>query len=155
MPEVPLGGDAPVSANFLFEVDGVEIGHFVEVTGLELTVSTQEYVEGGQNQYVHRFPGVIRWPNLVFRRGLVNSDALFGWVARSSGEGFAGNQNTLNRSTGAVTVVDHRGQRLRSWELEGVFAVAWAGPRLSVDVSEALVETLEVAHNGFRAKTLQ
>ncbi len=56
MPETPLGGDAPVSANFLFEVDGVEIGHFVEVTGLEMTVSTQEYLEGGQNQYVHRFP---------------------------------------------------------------------------------------------------
>lgn len=153
MPEQMLGGDAPVSANFLFEVDGVPIGYFVEVTGLEMTVSTQEYVEGGQNQYVHRFPGVMRWPNLVFRRGLVSSDALFSWVSRSSGEGFAANKNTLTRATGAVTVVDHQGQRLRSWELEGVFAVAWTGPRLSVDASEALVETLEVAHNGFRAKT--
>ena len=155
MPETPLGGDAPVSANFLFEVDGVEIGHFVEVTGLEMTVSTQEYLEGGQNQYVHRFPGVICWPNLVFRRGMVNSDALFQWVASSSGEGFAGKSNTLTRSTGAVTVVDGSGTRLRSWEFEGVFAVSWAGPRLSVDATEALVETLEVAHNGFRAKTLQ
>lgn len=155
MPEQPLGGDAPVSSNFLFEVDGVEIGAFKEVTGLQVAATTHEYVEGGQNQYVHRFPGVIRWPNLVFRRGLVNSDALFQWVASSSGEGFAGNQNSLTRSTGAVTVVDHQGARLRSWEFEGVFAVSWAGPRLSVDASEALVETLEVAHNGFRAKTLQ
>lgn len=151
MPEQPLGGDAPVAANFVLEVDGVEIGTFMEVSGLELVVTTQEYVEGGQNQYVHRFPGVMRWPNLVFRRGLVNSDALFAWVSRTSGDGFAGNDDTLTRATGAVTVVDGEGTRLRSWQLEGVFAVAWSGPRLSAELTAPLVETLEVAHNGFRA----
>ncbi|WP_051681926.1 phage tail protein [Cellulomonas sp. HZM] len=153
MPEQPLGGDAPVAANFLFEVDGVEIGTFMEVTGLELVVSTQEYVEGGQNQYVHRFPGVMRWPNIVLRRGLVSSDALFQWVGKSSGDGFGGNQNKLTRATGAVTVVDHTGKRLRSWELDGVFAVAWSGPQLAADLNAPLVETLEVAHNGFKAST--
>ncbi|GEL95046.1 phage tail protein [Cellulomonas composti] len=153
MPDGPLGGDAPVSANFLFEVDGVPIGTFLEVSGLEVSVSTQEYVEGGQNQYAHRFPGVLRWPNLVFRRGLVDSDALFTWVGKASGDGFAANQNKLTRATGAVTVIDHQGTRLRSWSLDGVFAVAWSGPHLSVQASDALVETLEVAHNGFRAQT--
>jgi phage tail-like protein len=153
VPEEALGGDPPVANNFLFEVDGVEIGSFKEVSGLELTVATHEYVEGGQNQYVHRLPGVIRWPNLVFQRGLVNSDALFAWVGRSSGDGFAGQENSLTRATGAVTLVDRQGTRLRSWELEGVFAVRWSGPRLSAGLAESLVETLEVAHNGFRSST--
>ena len=72
MPEEPLwAATSPVAANFLFEVDGVEIGAFKEVTGLQMTVTTHEYVEGGQNQYVQQFPGVIRWPHLVFKRGLV------------------------------------------------------------------------------------
>ena len=154
MPEQPLGGDLPVAANFVFEVDGVEIGAFKEISGLQLTVSEHEYVEGGQNQYVQQFPGVIRWPHLVFKRGLVNSDALFTWVGKSSGDGFAGNQNKVTRSTGAVTVLGNNGERLRSWEFEGVFAVAWSGPTLSADMVGTLNETLEVAHNGFRAKTL-
>ncbi|WP_426594389.1 phage tail protein [Cellulomonas sp. McL0617] len=154
MPETPLGGDLPVTSNFVFEVDGVEIGHFQEVSGLQLTVSTHEYIEGGQNQYVQQFPGVIRWPHLVFKRGLVDSDALFTWVGKSSGEGFAGNQNKVTRATGAVTVISSSGTRLRAWEFEGVFAVAWSGPTLSTASSSALTETLEVAHNGFRAKTL-
>ncbi len=148
-----MGGEPAIANNFLFEVDGVEIGTFKEVSGLELSVTTHEYVEGGQNQYPHRFPGVIHWPNLVFRRGLVQSDALFSWVGKSSGEGFAGNGNALTRATGAVTVIDAQGHRLRSWEFDGVFAVAWTGPHLSADANEPLVETLEVAHNGFRAKT--
>ena len=48
----------------------------------------------------------------------------------------------------------NNGERLRSWEFEGVFAVRWSGPTLSADVADSLTETLEVAHNGFRAKTL-
>ena len=143
-----------INSYFLFEVDGVEIGAFQQITGLQMTVTTHEYVEGGQNQYVQQFPGVIRWPNLVFTRGLVNSDALFTWVGKSSGEAFAGNQDKLTRSTGAVTVLGNNGERLRSWEFEGVFAVSWSGPTLSADVADSLTETLEVAHNGFRAKTL-
>ncbi len=150
---LPLGGEPSTSGRFLFEVDGVEIGTFREVTGLRLDVSVEEYVEGGQNAYVHQLPGVMRWPNLVFTRGLVQSDALFAWTQQSSGEGFAGNDNKLTRATGAVTVINHQGERLRSWEIQGVFAVSWSGPQLAADSDEPLSETLEVAHNGFRSST--
>ncbi|GAB2618733.1 phage tail protein [Pseudactinotalea suaedae] len=149
----PLGGEPSTAGRFLFEVDGVEIGMFREVSGLRLDVTVEEYVEGGQNGYVHQLPGVMRWPHLMFTRGLVQSDALFAWVGRSSGEGFSGNDNKLTRSTGAVTVINHTGVRLRSWELDGVFAVSWSGPQLLADSDEALNETLEVAHNGFRSVT--
>ncbi|NLF04717.1 MAG: phage tail protein [Actinomycetales bacterium] len=150
----PLGGELSSAGLFLFEVDGVPIGRFKEVTGLRLDVTVEEYVEGGQNAYVHQLPGVMRWPNIVLTRGLVESDALFAWVQKSSGEGFAGAENTLTRATGAVTVVNHRGERLRSWEVQGVFAVSWSGPSLSSDSEDPLTETLEVAHNGFRSTTL-
>lgn len=151
--QAPLGGDVGYASQFIFEVDGVPIGTFREVTGLELDVSTQEYSEGGENGYVHKFPGQMRWPNLVLRRGLVKSDALFTWVSKSSGEGFAANGSKLTRSTGAVTIVDAKGTRLRSWSLDGVFAVKWSGPRLAAGSEDLLEETLEVAHHGFRAAT--
>ncbi len=148
-----LGGEPTTSGWFLFEVDGVEIGTFRSVRGLELTVDVQEYAEGGQNGFVHQFPGTHRWPHLVFTRGMVASDALFTWVAKSSGEGFAANGNTLKRCTGAVTALSYTGERLRAWELDNVFAVRWTGPEFSVDSDAQLVEELEIAHNGFRAKT--
>ena len=150
---VPLGGDPSTAGYFIFEVDGVEIGTFREVRGLELTVDVETYVEGGQNQYVHKLPGTLHWPNLVFSRGMVESDALFTWVANSSGENFAANGNKVTRSTGAVTAVNHVGARLRAWEFADVFAVRWTGPEFNVESDAQLVEQLEVAHNGFRAKT--
>ncbi|NED93725.1 phage tail protein [Phytoactinopolyspora alkaliphila] len=148
-----LGGE-PTSANrFLFEVDGVEIGVFREVSGLQVTAELEEYAEGGENGYVHRLPGRLRWPNLVFRRGLTQSDALFAWVNRTAGEGFAAASNRLVRCTGAVTVLSDRQARLRAWEFDGVFAVRWVGPQFDVDSDRTLEEELEVAHNGFRSKS--
>ncbi|SNS95288.1 conserved hypothetical phage tail region protein [Micrococcales bacterium KH10] len=148
-----LGGEPSNASQFIFEVDGVTIGVFREVTGLELTVSVEDFAEGGENGFVHHFPGRMSWPNIVMRRGLIKSDALFDWVSKSSGQGFAANDNKLTRTTGAVTVVNSQGERLRTWQLDGVFAVRWTGPQLNVDSDEMLEETLEVAHHGFRART--
>lgn len=150
----PLGGEPVTSGRFLLEVDGVEIGVFREVRGLQMTIGVEEVREGGQNGFVHKMPGRITWPHLVFRRGITDSDALFTWVGKSSGEGFAANQNKLTRCTGAVTVLSQSGDRLRSWELDGVFPVRWTGPDLDAARSDPLEEELEVAHHGFRAKTL-
>jgi phage tail-like protein len=149
----PLGGDLQVSARFLLEVDGVEIGIFREVSGLQVTVDVVQVAEGGQNSYLHKLPARMSWPNLVFRRGLTQADALFDWLQKSSGEGFASNQNKLTRSTGAVTVIDSTNARLRSWEFNDVFPVRWKGPDFSTDSNAPLEEELEIAHHGFRAKT--
>jgi phage tail-like protein len=95
----------------------------------------------------------MTWPNIVFKRGLTQSDALFDWLQKSSGEGFAGNKSSLTRSTGAVTALDAAGNRLRAWEFIDVFPVRWKGPDFTIGSIDPLEEELEVAHHGFRAKT--
>ncbi|WP_139983199.1 phage tail protein [Nocardioides litoris] len=147
-----LGGDVPTANRFLFELDGVEIGVFRELHGLQVTVAVEEVREGGQNSFHHRVPGRMSWPNLVFKRGVTSGNALFDWLSKSSGEGFATSGNKLVRSTGAVTALDHQGTRLRAWELIDVFPVRWKGPDFSVDSQDALEEELEIAHHGFRAQ---
>jgi phage tail-like protein len=149
----PLGGDLPVATRFLFELDGVQLGVFKEVTGLNVSVAVEDINEGGQNSYSHRVPGRMTWPNIVFRRGVTNSNALFDWFSKSSGEGFASNENKLVKSTGAVTVLDPLGNRLRAWEFIDVFPVRWQGPDFSVTRLDPLEEELEIAHHGFRAVT--
>lgn len=151
--EEMLGGDLPIANRFLFELDGVEIGVFKELHGLQVTVAVEEFAEGGQNGFSHRVPGRMTWPHITFRRGLTSGNALFEWLQKSSGEGFAGAGNKLERSTGAVTAIDHIGNRLRAWELIDVFPIRWKGPDFSVQSMDPLEEELEVAHHGFRAVT--
>jgi phage tail-like protein len=146
-------GIFPVAARFLFEVDGVQIGTFNKIEGLELHVGVDEFREGGENGYVHKFPGRMTWPHVILRAGITNSDALFQWVNKSSGDAFASNKNTLTRSTGAITSIASDGSRLRAWELQGAFAVRWTGPRFDATSGAALDEELEIAHHGFTSKT--
>jgi phage tail-like protein len=148
-----LKGEQPTAANFLFEVDGVQIGVFSQVSGLEVRVDVATYQEGGENGFTHNLPGRMTWPNIVLRRGITDSDAMFSWVNKTSGGGYAANNNSLTRSTGAITVIGSDGTRLRAWELQGVFAVRWRGPNFDVGSGDALYEELELAHHGFTSKT--
>ena len=142
------------SATFVFEVDGLEIGQFQEVTGLEVEVSVESVEEGGENGFVHRLPGRMSWPNITLKRGITQTDNLLMWLNKSSGEQFGAAGNALTRSTAAITLTGPAGARIRAWEFVGAFPVKWKGPDFAATSTSAAQETLEIAHHGFKAKNL-
>jgi hypothetical protein len=146
-------GYIPSASAFIFEVDGMQIGTFGAVSGLELNVETVSYREGGANGFEHQFPGRITWPHLVLRRGMTNSDVLFDWVQETAGPGFEKNGNKLTSRTGALTAVDSVGSPLRTWSFSRVIAVRWKGPQFDSSSADSLEEELEIAHDGFTSKT--
>ena len=139
--------DAPFTGRFTFEIDDVEIGAFTEVSGLQVQVEVEELIEGGNNGFVHKLPGRMTWPNIVLKRGVTTSDALFEWLNRSAGQATGG--STMERSTGKITVLDAARQPHRTWSFEHAFPVRWSGPTLAASSSEIAVEELEIAHHGF------
>ena len=142
------------AATFLFEVDDIEIGRFMEVSGLQVDVEVEEVQEGGENNYVHKLPGRMTWPNIVLKRGVTQNDSLLTWLNKSSGEGFSAGGNKLARKSGAITLIAADGTRLRAWNIDGAFPVKWTGPSFAVTSTDAAVEELEIAHHGFRARDL-
>jgi phage tail-like protein len=154
MPNDSYDAERITAATFLVEVDGVEIGRFMEVNGLEVSIGVEEVEEGGENNYVHKLPGRMAWPNITLKRGITQNDTLLEWFSKSSGEQFAANGNRLTRSTAAITLLGPAAQRLRAWEFDGAFPVKWKGPDFAVSSSDMAVEELEITHHGFRAKPL-
>jgi phage tail-like protein len=142
---------SPYSGKFLFEVDGVQIGTFTEVDGLQADVAVEDLEEGGQNQFVHRLPGRMTWPNITFKRGVTDSDNLFSWLQESAGDEFSRNGNRLQRKSAAVTLISNKGERLRAWELTAAFPVRWRGPTFAASSNDLASEELEIAHHGFRS----
>jgi phage tail-like protein len=143
--------DPPFAGKFVFTLDGLTIGAFTEVSGLSVLIEVEELAEGGQNQYTHRLPGRLKWPNLVLKRGITDSDNLFEWLQSCSGEGLNGAGNKVRRRNGAVTLLDAAGEPVRSWKFTDAYPVKWTGPRLSASSRDLAVEELEVCHCGFRA----
>ena len=151
MPNDGFDNQRVTAATFLFEVDGVEIGRFLGVSGLEVSVAVEELEEGGENSYVHKLPGRMTWPNITLKRGVTQSDGLLTWLNKSSGEQFAANGNKLGRTTAAITLLAPGGKRLRAWEFDGAFPIKWTGPSFAASSSDMANEQLEIAHHGFRA----
>ena len=49
-------------------VDGAELGSFTAVDGLSAEYEVQTYEEGGQNGYVHKLPGRLKYQNIKVSR---------------------------------------------------------------------------------------
>lgn len=148
MPEGSV--DARSTGRFLFEVDGLEIGQFSEVNGLSVEVEVESVPEGGENQFVHKLPGRMSWPNITLKRGVIQADNLFTWLKEASGEGYA-SKGKLERRSAAITLLALDGTRVRAWNLADAFAVKWSGPSFAAIPNGAATEELEIAHHGFQS----
>jgi phage tail-like protein len=143
--------DPPFAGRFVFEVEGRTIGAFTEVSGLAVQIEVEDVAEGGQNAYTHKLLGRMKWPNLVLKRGVTDSDALFEWLLECSGEGLSGKGNKVTARSGKVSVLNAEGKPVRTWEFAGAKPVRWSGPKLAASARELAVEELEVCHSGFRS----
>jgi phage tail-like protein len=141
--------DPPFAGRFMFNVDGLVIGAFTEVSGLSVQIETEELAEGGQNQYTHKLPGRMKWPNLVLKRGITDTNSLFEWFAKCSGDGLAAQDNTIERHNGSISLLDAAGKPVRRWNFLDAYPVKWTGPRLAASSRDLAVEELEVCHCGF------
>jgi len=145
--------DPPFVGKFIFKIGALQIGAFTEVTGLGVSIDVEELMEGGQNAYTHKLLGRMRWPNIVLKRGLTDSNALFTWLLKFSGNGFNGEKNKIQPETGSISVVTPKGEPFRTWSLIDVKPVKWTGPRLAASSRDLAIEELEVCHSGFTVAT--
>src|SRR6185437_3545972 len=97
--------------------------------GLAVWYDVLEYAEGGNNDFVHRLPGRMRYPNLKLSWGLVSDEDLLKWFMATH----------TKADTQEFTVTD-------------AYPVRWSGPILHANAAdpETWGETLEIAHSGLK-----
>lgn len=134
--------DPYLGFNFLVEIGSLVVGGFSEVTGLQAEVQTEDYREGGVNEYAHKLAGPTNYPaNLSLRRGITNTDALWDWHREIT-------QGIINRRKISIILLDSEGREVRRWNFAQAYPVSWTGPELQADTAQVAVETLEMAHRG-------
>ena len=132
-----------VNLQFEVAIEGQLLGNWTKCDGLGVEYEVQEYQEGGENGFVHRLPGRRKYTNVKLTRPIDKGSArVAAWVSSIGVE--------VKRQTGKITVRDATGSELGTWNLEGVYPVKWNGPSLDVAGNQVAIETLELAHNGFR-----
>ena len=129
------------SFRFLVEIQGLIVGGFSEVSGLQAETEVEEVREGGINYHVHKFPKITKYSNLILKRGITDSDVLWKWYQDVV-------KGVFLRKSGFIILLDGEGNEKWRWHFIDAYPVKWTGPDLKGDSSTIAVETLEISHNG-------
>jgi phage tail-like protein len=116
-------------------------GNFTECTGLDASLQVEDYIEGGENTYVHKFPTRVTYQNIVLKRGVTLSEDLWNWHYEFV-------QGKGHRRDGVIYLLHESFAPVKMWIFKNGLPVKWTGPAMNAGQSAVAVESIEIAHEG-------
>lgn len=148
VPKTPAfqGRDTPsrdphMGLRFWIQLGHVEIAGFRECSPMVVETETFEYAEGGLNSYTHKLPVRTKYSNIILKRGMDETRALYDWyIQAASGQ--------IARQDISIVIYDSQQHNKRQWDLKNAYPCKWTGPELKAESGAIAVETVEIAHEG-------
>jgi len=100
-----------------------------------------EYREGGENRTVRKLPGMTKYPNIVLKWGLSDSDELYKWWKSIM-------NGKVDRRNGSIILLDTEGNEKVRWNFFNAWPTKWDGPDFNAKGNDVAIETLELANEG-------
>ncbi|MGI9302199.1 MAG: phage tail protein [Gammaproteobacteria bacterium] len=133
--------DPYMAFNFAVEIEGLLVGGFTEVSGLESQLEVEDVKEGGVNTYVRKLPRQTTFPNLVLKHGLTDISSLWNWHYNAT-------QGIIHRKNGTIMLLDRRQIPVMWWNFRNALPVSWTGPNFDAGSDTIAFESIEMAHEG-------
>ena len=128
---------------FYIEIDNNKEAVFTEVSGLSVEITTEEYPEGGNNEYVHKIIGRAKIGNITLKQGMTKSQEFLKWVMDVS-------QGKIKRKNISVVMYDLEGNQVQRWNFLEAAPVKWTGAQYQASGNTSAVETFEFVHRGMQ-----
>jgi phage tail-like protein len=125
---------------FLVEIQGLEVGGFQSVSGLERETKIDAYREGGVNDHEVQHAGLTTYPRLKLKRGLTDP-MLWAWHQ-------AVILGRIQRMVMSVVLLSESGAEAWRWIFIGAYPAKWTGADLDATQSAVAAETVEFVHHG-------
>ncbi len=119
---------------------------FQEVNGFGKELAVEEYREGGENRYAHRFPGPAKYSNLVLKRGLLLNSNLIAWCFDAI------DKFIFKPADVTVTLLNEEREPIMAWDFVGAYPLKCSTTDLKAQENSLVVETLELAYRYFKRK---
>ena len=137
MSAAPTRLDPYKNFKFRVEIDGITVAGFSECLGFGSEVEVIEYREGS-DQAVRKLPGLVKYSNIVLKRGLTQSAELHQWFQNIvSGQ--------ADRRNGSIVVLDDQQNEAVRWKFFAAFPCKVEGPELKASANDIAIETIELA----------
>ena len=137
--------------NFVVKVNGSDIAGFMEASGLDGENTPIEYREGkdqtgNDGAFVRKQPGMERYPNVMLKRGITGSKAL--WDLRKNIRNATDGPAVAGATPGPVNwtieLHDEAHKPVVSWTLTNAWISKLSGPSLNARGNEIAIEAIEV-----------
>lgn len=121
---------------------------FQSVSGLDSTLETETFKEGGENRFEHVVPTRRKFGPLVLKRGLLgpNTSAVTNWLKETFEHNTPGYQYHIV-PTIVIKLLGEDHQPLVHWTVNNVWPRSWKIGELNAERGEVLIETLELNYN--------
>lgn len=124
--------------------DGTAVkGSFAEASGLQVDIQPIEYRNGAEEITVRKIPGLVKYPNIVLKRGILGDVALWNWIQQAM-------DGKVLRTEGSVVLLDENKQEVMRWNFKRGWPCKWTGPGLNAKNNEIGMESLEICHEGLQ-----
>lgn len=141
----------PPSFYFQLQFAGVSTtldNAFQEASGLDAEWEVEEVQEGGLNLYKHRLPTVMRYRNLVLKRGFVASGSdLATWCTTVLTADFS---TAIVPRNVTLSLLNDANTPLASWSFLEAWPVKWSLSEFRAQENALAIETLEFAFANFQ-----
>ena len=128
--------------NFQVEIEGIVVGGFSEVSGMESNIESIDYREGGDNTTVRKLPGKTTYSDIVLRRGTTGGDnTLYEWHK-------AAIDGQIERKSGSIILLDRAGVEVLRYNFYNAWPMKWSPPDLNATANEFAPEELTLANEG-------
>lgn len=117
------------------------VGGFNECSGLVMTLEVEDYMEGGNNGTVLKFPTRVKYEKLILKRGLTRGTVLWDWF-----HGFI--EGKVQRKDGLIMLHDSNHQVHTAWEFKRGLPVSYKGPQMNAQQNNVAFESIEIEHEG-------
>lgn len=121
---------------------------FQEVSGLKVTLGTEERKEGGENDYVLRLPTPPTYSDLVLKRCLLYNSTLTRWC-KNALEDFKFDPKDIK-----LQLLGANGGSLASWNIIQAYPISWELSVLNSTSNQLAIETLTLKYRNFKKDSL-
>jgi phage tail-like protein len=123
--------------NFKVEIEGVTVGAFKNVEGLDSETEVVEY-QDGDDIILRKRPGRTKYSNVTLKRGYINTDELWKWRKLVI-------EGKVDRKSGSVILCADDGSEIMRYNFYEAWPAKWKGFSLDGKGGDVTVEEVELA----------
>jgi phage tail-like protein len=142
---IAIGEDALAGYSFQFEVDGISLAQFKEVSGLsvEITVIEQKENKTGGIPVLKKLPGERKYGDVTLKRGKTDDKSLIDWFKKVQDGDVDG-----ARKNASLVLYDYTRGEVARYNFQNCWPSKWTLGSVQAAGNEVLLEEVTIVSEG-------